>query len=176
MATTTAFLLERIYELLVDGAGTARQLAKSERFARLRASTGDPRTLSARARVQPLVEARITELSPEQGPADELHSDHHYRFVVMVQRWYFLGHESDPASVEKTFVRVADDLMRTRAVLCHPSNLLRTVEDQDTGIGGPALVLLRSRMLRPQQVGEGADRLLGYMDEYEASFAFSPDA
>lgn len=176
MATTVAALYERIYEILVDGAGVTRTLAESERLARLRTSKADRTTIAVRAKVRPLVEVLSTEIEPDDVVADELHSEHHYMLGFVVRRYYYLGYESDPAEIEATAVRMADDAMRVRAALSHPSNMLTTEEAEDTGIGGPALQYVRSRLQRLEQVGDGRDRLVLYQDEYRAAFSFSPDA
>lgn len=175
MAASVAALYERIYEILVDGSGVTRTLTEPQRFARLRTSKGDRTTIAVRAKIRPLVEVLSTEVEPDDGVADELHSEHHYMLGLVIRRWYYLGYEAAPAEIEATAVRMADDAMRVRAALSHPSNLLTTEEAANTGIGGPALKFVRSRLQRLEQLGDGRDRLVLYQDDFRAAFSFSPD-
>lgn len=177
MATTSAHLYARIYEVLCDGRGVRRTIPEAYRFARRSTSTDDRTRLSTRAKTRPMVDVSIDIAAADFGAADELADEHLYRCTIVVRRYYFLGYESDPAAVESTLVRVFDDYCRTRAALCHPANLVQTEAGNDTGIGGPALVPTgTSETETPEEAGTGRDRLLIATDTYEAAFSYDPDA
>ena len=146
------------------------------RFQRLRTSRGDRTRLAQRAKVQPIAHVSIT-ASPDVEVVDELTDSHLYRIEVRVTRYYWLGFESDPDTVDATLDRAFDDGLRVRAALSHPANLVTTEAGAPTGLGGSSL---RPRGPTegddPDDVASGADRLLERIDVFEGEFDFSPDA
>lgn len=174
--STAAHLFTRVYELLCDGDGTARTLASAERFVRRHTSMRDRSVLAVRSAKTPMVDVFVLAMDADFGAADELTNDHMYRLTLAVQRHYHLTYESDPAVVEALQVRVLNDYAKTRAVLCHPSNLVQTEAGNDTGIGGSGFAPRGSKIQRAEPIGSGADRLVVMLDTYEAEFSFNPDA
>jgi hypothetical protein len=170
--TTAAHFFTRVYELLVDGHGTARALASGERFLRRRTSTKDRTQLSARAKPTPMVDVFVPAMPADFGAADELTDDHLYHLTILVRRYYHLRFESDPDTVEALQVRMMNDRARVRAVLCHPSNMLTTQAGDDTGISG--LAPRGSALERSEPFGDGADRLVVITDTFEAEWSFDP--
>lgn len=174
--SSTAALVERIYEVLVDGSGVTRTLASGERFARLRTSKMDRRDIAIRAKSTPLVEVVIGGMDPDGTVARVMPDEHLWMLPIRIYRFYFIGFESDPSRVQSTIVRMIDDTMRVAAALEHPSNLVQTEEAEATGIGSTALQFQRARLDRQASIGDGRDRLATYVDEYVAAFDFAPDA
>lgn len=181
-ATTTQYVYERIYEVLVDGNGTSRKLATGERFARGFPPGFDPAMRATRAKLRPDGEVKVGSvfvvigaLQVEGFAAGEMSDSHLYRTKVVLYRDHWLGFEGSPTQVESQLVAASDAFMKVRAALCFPGNLKQTEEGNATGLAGEALngANAKTGLVSVDNLGGNA-RLLQFRDEFEAEFDFNP--
>jgi len=177
MATTTVYAYERIYEVLVDGAGTNRALIAANRFVRGYPPGFSPDMRATRAKAKPAVFVVIGAAAVEPFASGEISDAHDYRITVAIYRDHWLGYEGDYAEVEAQLVSATNAFFRVRAALCWPGNLALTAESKVTGIAGQALngAGATTKISRVDSIGT-TGRLLQFVDTFSGEFEFSPDA
>lgn len=167
--TSVKPLIDRIYEVLVDGHGTKRTLAADDRFQRMPTSKASRDVISVRAKVKPIVEVVVARVTPEPG-ANRVHTDRQlYRFAISIYRYYYLGYESSPTQLQAAIVRMTNDTMQVAEALEWGGNLDATEAGAETGIASDAL-RFEGGGLSEVQLGDGRDRLGIYVDEFIAEF------
>lgn len=176
MATTAEYAYERIYEVLVDGQGTNRVLARADRFARGFPPGLPAQMRSTRAKERPTVFVVINAASVESFASGEATDSHLYRVNVAIYRDHWLGYKGDPSEVEASLVTATNAFFKVRAALCWTGNLTQTESGNATGFAGLALngAGATTKLVRSDAVG-GDHRLLQFLDSFTAEFDFSPD-
>ena len=174
--STTAYVRERIYEVLVNGNGTNRTLAEADRF--LRGLPPSKAQIDARARdarVNKRVFVFIPSMAVMDGNAAELGDYHRYSIDVVLNRDYWLGFEGSATEVDATLAEIETDFMKIRAALCWPGNLTQTEGANATGLASNSLT---SEGATSQQTIESQanGRLIQVRDRFRADFLFDPDA
>lgn len=133
-------LVDRVYEVLVDGAGTARTLPSGSRFAVGSYPGQAPQVTSTKAHEQAngkVVYVAVTKDAPHVAP--ELHSVCQYTVTVVVIADYFCEPEQDLDAWRDTVALVAFDRHLVRAALGYPGNLVQTAAAAATGLSGGCL-------------------------------------
>jgi len=171
MATTTAHLYTRIYEVLIDGAGAGRTLDAADRFARGFPPGYAADLRSTRAKVRPAVFVHLEEGDAILG--GEQSSSHLYTIRVSIFRDHYLGYQGVPAQVQAQQVEADRAHFLIRAALCFGPNLAATAAGDATGLGSESLLPGGFRLLRVANLGAN-DRLLQYQDTFTGLFDFTP--
>lgn len=172
--STVRHLRTAIYEALTTATGKPRALPRL--FQRGLPAGVDRKLRSVRAHPLPGVFVIVARARREPGLAQELGSDHHFRFEVVLSRDYYLGFEHSIAEVEATMERVSDDFMAICAALGMPGSLVATAGNEPTGLADGALdVSDAESIVVIEQIGDGRDRLVNVRDRFIARFLFDPD-
>lgn len=173
--TTYAYLLERIYECLVDGAGTTHTLSSTYRFQRGMPPGVAPMTRKQTAIGGPAVYATVAAQQVDPFASGENNGVHLYAIKVHLLRDYYLGYQGDGTELDAQQVRALDDFGRVRAVLCAPGNMKQTEEGNGTGLASESLngATARTELLRETSLG-ATERLLQLRDTFDAVIEFQP--
>ena len=170
-ANTYLRAYERIYEVLIDGAGNKRALAAADRFARGHTPGLPAKLRSVRAKARPTVFVVIASAEPEPGAVGEIAEQQDYRIIVSIYRDHWLRYQGNPTGVELQLVASNDAFAKIRGALCWPGNLKETEEGRNTGFAGEALNAkgAQSKQLRITNLGDEG-RVIHYLDQFEAEF------
>lgn len=135
-ASDYSALLDRIYEVLVDGEGGTKALAAGERFA-LGIWPGQPdeqQAIAARATANSKA-VWVDIIEGERGDAlDEIAAEQSYVVTVEVLMAYAAEAEAQHEAWRSIVATAATDKHRIRNALGRPGNLTQTEAGTDTGI------------------------------------------
>lgn len=138
MATDFQPLVDRVYEVLCDGAGAARTLAEADRFRRGLFPGQDPAHQARDAHTQKRCWVALTGLP--RGDESEVNDRALYTVRVRVDLAYALEPEPDQAAWRNLQGLMALDAHRIRGALGFPGNLTQTAAAAATGLASGALV------------------------------------
>lgn len=138
MATDTQPLVDRIYEVLVDGAGSARTIAEASRFAKGLYPGQEPDHQARDARRNKRCWVAVTRLERLDG--SETNPSALYGVEVRVDAAYALEPEADLAAWQSLEGLMALDAHRIRGALGYPGNLTATTAGDPTGLASGALL------------------------------------
>jgi hypothetical protein len=133
-------LIERVEEVLVDGAGVSRTITdSSDRFLR----GGRPGHNDADAAVSAHQNKRLwAEVTRQLARADtqEPSAESAYDITVSVQCTYYSGDPGDARQLRDCHLVAVNDFHRVRKALCWPGNMAATEAGVVTGLAGDALI------------------------------------
>lgn len=137
MASSYTPLITRLYEVLVDGEGSTKPLAASERFAAVvwPDQPDDEKATAARGSANgKAVWVDITDAEPDDHLGD-MAPTQGYRLTVSVEMYYATAAEGEHATAWRDALSTALlDKHRIRNALCRPPNLEQTKAGADTGV------------------------------------------
>lgn len=140
-------MLDRIEEVLCDGAGVARTIAAPHRFRRGPFAGQRASEQGTEAMVSKGVYVSVTNAESMTQP--EMHNVLSYRLRVRIDLFYHLPDTYMHPQFSAALAEAATDLHRVRMALCYPGNLEATASGEATGLSGSALEFERWSMQDP---------------------------
>jgi len=136
-------LVDRIYEVLCDGAGSLRALALADRYSkRTLPNEGDERR-AKQSRVQKIALVGIDSIADSVNTQE--HSDRgEYQAAIRVDLCYHTPNPYERAAVITAMTDAHSDAHLVRAALGWGANMTLTADARETGLAGGGLVFTRT--------------------------------
>jgi hypothetical protein len=174
-ATTTAYLIQAIEEVLTSTTGKVRQLAAGHQFGQGLPPDVEPQLRSVRCLDHANKKAAFVSVESMiaiDEVATELGSDHLYGLLVVVSCDYHLGWQMSHDEEKAARILAQDDFPRIREALCHPAALDATVGLVATGIPHGGLKPTAAEW-KPRSIGADRDRLLHAEARFTCAWLFT---